>query len=141
MVLFPYSNLPGKAGDIQLSVFNQCTFIGHAGSDAKLLTTSAGRPFLKFRLGVSDYSGKDEDTLWLTVLVWSEKHTETLGNLVKKGALLLVTGRLSIRPYVNAEGLEKTEVEVIAQDVQVLARPKQQSNGLAEKAADEAQAA
>jgi len=141
MVLFPYSNLPGKAGDIQLSVFNQCTFIGHAGSDAKLLTTSASRPFLKFRLGVSDYSGKDEDTLWLTVLVWSEKQTETLGNLVKKGALLLVTGRLSIRPYVNAEGLEKTEVEVIAQDVQVLARPKQQSNGLAEKAADEAQAA
>jgi single-stranded DNA-binding protein len=64
-----------------------------------------------------------------------------LANLVKKGALLLVTGRLSIRPYVNAEGLEKTEVEVIAQDVQVLARPKQQSNGLAEKAADEAQAA
>jgi hypothetical protein len=51
---------------IYVNVFNQCTFIGHAGADAKLLTTSAGKPFLKFRLGVSDYSGKDEDTLWLT---------------------------------------------------------------------------
>jgi single-strand DNA-binding protein len=122
-----------------MSVFNQCTFIGHAGADAKLLTTSAGKPFLKFRLGVSDYSGKDEDTLWLTVLDWSSKHTETLGPLVKKGALLLVSGKLSIRPYVNPEGLEKTEVEVIAQDVQVLARPKQQlTNGQADMPAEEA---
>ena len=127
---------------ILVSVFNQCTFIGHAGSDAKLLTTSAGRPFLKFRLGVSDYSGKDEDTLWLTVLVWSSKQTETLGNLVKKGALVLVAGRLSVRPYVNSEGVEKTEVEVIAQDVQILARPKlTAANGQADKpVSDEAQA-
>jgi single-stranded DNA-binding protein len=127
---------------IYVNVFNQCTFMGHAGSDAKLLTTSTGRPFLKFRLGVSDYSGKDEDTLWLTVLDWSSKHTETLGPLVKKGALLLVSGKLSVRPYVNSEGLEKTEVEVIAQDVQVLARAKQQlTNGQAEIPAEEAQAA
>jgi single-strand DNA-binding protein len=125
-----------------MNVFNQCTFIGHAGSDAKVLTTSAGRQFLKFRLGVSDYSGKDEDTLWLTVLVWTSKQTETLGNLVKKGGLLLVTGRLSVRQYVNSEGLEKTEVEVIAQDVQVLARPKQPgANGNVETASEEAQAA
>ena len=126
-----------------MNVFNQCTFIGHAGSDAKLLTTSASRPFLKFRLGVSDYSGKDEDTLWLTVLVWSGKQTESLGNLVKKGALMLVTGRLSIRPYVNVEGQEKTEVEVIAQDVQVLARPRPQAvNGQADKSvSNETQAA
>ena len=125
-----------------MSVFNQCTFIGHAGADAKLLTTSTSRQFLKFRLGVSDYSGKDEDTLWLTVLVWSTKQTETLGNLVKKGALLLVTGRLSVRPYVNSEGLEKTEVEVIAQDVQVLTRPKQhEPNGQAETVSTETAAA
>jgi len=44
-----------------MSVFNQCTFIGHAGADAKLLTTSAGKQFLKFRTGVSDYSKKEED--------------------------------------------------------------------------------
>jgi single-strand DNA-binding protein len=125
-----------------VNVFNQCTFIGHAGSDAKLLTTSAGRQFLKFRLGVSDYSGKDEDTLWLTVLVWSSKQTETLGNLVKKGALILVAGRLSVRPYVNSEGQEKTEVEVIAQDVQLLAKPKQPAaNGEAQTASEEAAAA
>src|SRR3954453_1803916 len=120
-----------------MHVFNQCTFIGHAGADAKLLTTSSSRQFLKFRLGVSDYSGKDEDTLWLTVLVWDSKQTETLGPLVKKGALLLVTGRLSVRPYVNPEGQEKTEVEVIAQDVQVITRSKQQAaNGQALKSLD-----
>ena len=120
-----------------MNVFNQWTFIGHAGADAKLLTTSASRQFLKFRLGVSDYSGRDEDTLWLTVLVWDSRQTETLGPLVKKGALLLVTGRLSVRPYVNPQGQEKSEVEVIAQDVQVIARPKQQApNGQALRSLD-----
>jgi len=123
---------------ISLSVFNQCTFIGHAGADAKLLTTDAGKQFLKFRLGVSDYSKKEEDTLWLTVLVWSSKQTETLGNLVKKGALLLVSGRLSVRQYLNSESIKGTEVEVIARDVQVLARPKQhEPNGQAQTVSEE----
>jgi hypothetical protein len=34
---------------------------------------------LKFRLAVSDYSGKDEDTLWLTVLVWSSNRPSERG--------------------------------------------------------------
>ena len=104
--------------------FNQCTFIGHVGADAKLLTTGNGKPFLKFRLAVSDISGKDEATLWLTVLVWNGERAEKLAPFVLKGALVLVTGRVSLRPYTTHEGQEKTELELAAQDLQFIAKPK-----------------
>jgi single-stranded DNA-binding protein len=59
---------------------------------------------------VSDYSGKDEDTLWLTVLVWSSKQTETLGNLVKKGALLLVSGSSQSAPMSTVRDRRKPKL-------------------------------
>jgi single-strand DNA-binding protein len=104
--------------------FNQCTFIGHVGTDAKLLTTGEEKSFLKFRLAVSDFSGKEEGTLWLTVLVWNGKRAEKLAQYVRKGALMLVSGRVSLRPYTTHEGLEKTELELAAQDLEFIAKAK-----------------
>ncbi|MBV8475137.1 MAG: single-stranded DNA-binding protein [Acidobacteria bacterium] len=79
--------------------FNQCTFIGHVGADAKLLTTGTEKSFLKFRLAVSDISGKDEATLWLTILVWNGERAVRLAPFVLKGSLVLVTGRISLHAY------------------------------------------
>ena len=104
--------------------FNQYTFIGHVGADAKLLTTGTEKTFLKFRLAVSDISGKDAATLWLTVLVWNGERAEKLAPFVLKGALVLVTGRLTLHPYTTHEGQEKTELELAAQDLQFIAKPK-----------------
>jgi len=104
--------------------FNQCTFIVHVGADAKLLTTGAEKTFLKFRLAVADISGKDAATLWLTVLVWNGERAEKLAPFMLKGALVLVSGRVSLRPYTTPDGQEKTELELSAQDLQFLAKPK-----------------
>ena len=94
------------------------------GTDAKLLTTGNGKPFLKFRLAVSDISGKDEATLWLIVLVWNGERAEKLAPFVVKGALVLVSGRVSLHAYTTHEGQEKTELELAAQDLQFIAKPK-----------------
>ena len=104
--------------------FNQCTFIGHVGADAKLLTTGTEKTFPKFRLAVSDISGKDEATLWLTVLVWNGERAEKLAPFVLKGALVLVSGRISLHAYTTHDGQEKTELELAAQDLQFIAKPK-----------------
>lgn len=104
--------------------FNQCTFIGHVGSDAKLLTTGTGKTFAKFRLAVSDVSGKEEAALWLTVLIWNAERAEKLAPFVLKGALVLVTGRISLRPYTSQDEQEKTELELAAQDLQFILKPK-----------------
>src|SRR5919206_4806602 len=103
-----------------MNSFNQCTFIGHAGSDPKLLTTGKGKSFTRFRLGVSGYQKSEEaaDTLWLTVLVWSEGMAKSVVELIKSGSLVLVSGRLSERTYTDAEGKNRTTLELTADKVE-----------------------
>ena len=105
--------------------FNQCTFIGNAGSDPKLLTTGAGKSFTRFRLAVPGLH-KDEknDTLWLTVLIWQEALAKIATELIATGSLVLVSGRLAERTYTDREGTEKTNLELIADKVELLAKGK-----------------
>jgi len=109
-----------------MNSFNQCTFIGNAGSDPKLLTTGSGKSFARFRLGVSGYHKKEEqsDTLWLTVLVWREELATVVSEYVKTGSLVLVSGRLSQRSYTDGEGQERITLELTAENVELLGKGK-----------------
>src|ERR687885_48032 len=88
--------------------FNQCTFIGNAGSEPKLLTTGNGKSFTRFRLAVPGLH-KDEknDTLWLTVLIWQEALAKIATELIATGSPVLVSARLAERTYTDREGTEK----------------------------------
>ena len=110
-----------------MNSFNQCTFVGHAGSDPKLLTTGSGKTLTKFRLGVSGFHKHEEntDTLWLTVLVWREERAKVVAELIKSGSLVLVSGRLSQRSYADEEGQERITLELTAEKVELLGTGKQ----------------
>jgi len=103
--------------------FNQCTFIGDAESEPKLLKTGNGKSFTRFRLAVPGLH-KDEknDTLWLTVLIWQEALAKIATELIATGSLVLVSGRLAERTYTDREGREKTNLELIADKVELLAK-------------------
>jgi len=49
----------------------------------------------------SVHKQEKSDTLWLTVLVWSELLAKVVANLVTTGSLVLVSGRLSERIYMH----------------------------------------
>jgi single-strand DNA-binding protein len=109
-----------------MNSFNQCTFIGHAGSDPKLLTTGSGKSFARFRLAVSSIHKQEQpDTLWLTVLIWSEALAKVVADLVTTGSLVLVSGRLSQRSYTDGQGAERTTLELTADKVELLGKAKQ----------------
>jgi len=120
-----------------MRTFNQCTFIGHTGSDPKLLTASNGKSFTRFRLGVSNL-GKEEqnDTLWLTVLIWREDLAKTVSDLVRTGSLVLASGRLSVRLYTDKNSAERTNIELIAEKVELLEKGKQEQPTAQTQAAD-----
>jgi single-strand DNA-binding protein len=109
-----------------MNSFNQCTFVGHAGSDPKLLTTGSGKSFARFRLGVSGV-GKPEkaETLWLTVLVWREELAKVVSELVTTGSLVLVSGRLFERAYTDGQGHKRTNLELTADKMELLGKGKQ----------------
>jgi single-strand DNA-binding protein len=109
--------------------FNQCTFIGNTGSAPKLLTTGSGKTFTKFRLAVHGYAKEEtEEPLWLTVLVWREEKAKTVAELVKKGALVLVSGRLAERTYTDTDNVLRRDLELTAEKIELLASPKQEQN-------------
>src|SRR4051812_25221069 len=99
-----------------MNTFNQCLFVGHAGSTPKLLTTGSGKSFTRFRLAVSETrKGEGTDgTLWLTVLVWPEALAKVVVERVKSGSLVLVSGRIAERQYTDGKGFERTTLELAA---------------------------
>src|SRR5512135_887268 len=101
--------------------FNQVTFIGNTGMDAELHTSQEGTSVTRFRLAVKTDFHKEskEPPMWLTVIAFGKLATQ-VSEVVKKGALVLVSGRLSVRPYTDKNNAEKQAVEVIANTVQVL---------------------
>ncbi len=100
--------------------FNLCTFIGNTGTGAELHTTEDGNSVARFRLAVTtDFKDREAEPMWLTIIAFG-KLAAQVSELVKKGSLVLASGRLSVRSYTDKQGIEKTAVEVIAQNVQVL---------------------
>jgi single-strand DNA-binding protein len=109
--------------------FNQCTFIGNTGSAPKLLTTGRGKVFARFRLAVHGYPKEEtQEPLWLTVLIWREDVAKTIAEILKKGALVLVSGRLAERTYTDNDNVLRRELELSAEKVEILASPKQELN-------------
>jgi single-strand DNA-binding protein len=105
--------------------FNQCTFIGSAGSDPKLLTTGAGKSFTRFRLAVPGlHKDVKNDILWLAVLIWQEALAKIATDIIATGSLVLVSGRLAERIYTDRDGAEKRYLELIADKAELLAKSK-----------------
>ena len=114
--------------------YNHCIFVGRVGVDPQLRETNEGVSYCRFRLAVDQ--GKEEP-LWLSVVAWRTLATQT-EKYVKKGSLVLVSGRLSVDIYTDKENRKQTSVEIVALDVRFLdQKPKTGTEGQAEQPSTE----
>lgn len=108
-----------------ITSFNLVTFIGNVGDQAELRKTPAAISVTDFSLAVDTYTGKDADgnptdtAMWLKVVCWRDL-AEQVSKIVKKGSLVLVSGKLAIREYTDKENIKRTKVEVVASTVLAL---------------------
>ena len=95
---------------------NTITVIGNVGQEPELKYTASGKPIAKF--SVADTRGKDDQkqTQWHRVTVFDEQ-AEVVVEQVRKGARVLVTGRLQIDKYTDKDGQERTSYDIVADDV------------------------
>jgi len=105
-------------------MLNKIMLIGNLGRDPELSVTSDGTPVTKFSLAVNrttkTQSGeKKEETEWFNIVTWRQL-AETCERYLHKGSKVYIEGRLTQRKYTDKNGLERTAVEVIANDVQFL---------------------
>lgn len=103
---------------------NKIQIIGHLGRDPEMRYTPGGTPVTNFSVAVSrrrrspDGQTMDE-TDWFRVECW-ERLAEIADQYLKKGSRVYVEGRLRVRKYTGNDGIERTAVEIVANDLLML---------------------
>src|SRR5439155_26391719 len=113
-------------------MLNKIMLIGNLGRDPELNVRSDGTPVTKLRLAVSrkytTSSGeKREETEWFNIVAWRQL-AERCERYLHKGSKIYIEGSLRQRKYTDREGVQRTSVEVIANDMEMLT-PKSASSG------------
>ena len=110
-----------------MSSINRITVTGRLTRDPELRTTTTGKQVASFGVAVekrfkpTDPNEKDAD--FFNVTAWGQT-AEFISNYGGKGRMVGVDGRLQSRKYTNKDGIEVNAVEIVAENVILLDRPK-----------------
>lgn len=102
---------------------NRVVLIGRLTKDPELRFTPDGTPVTTLRLAVSRPTSKEGQpgADFFNVVVW-RKLAELCSEYLGKGRLVAVEGRLRRREWKTAEGQPRSDVEVVATNIQFLDR-------------------
>jgi single-strand DNA-binding protein len=105
-------------------MLNKIMLIGNLGRDPELNVTQEGTPVTKFSLAVSrntktSTGERKEETEWFNIVAWRQL-AETCERYLHKGSKVYIEGRLQTRKYTDRNGVERTSIEVVASDMEML---------------------
>ncbi len=118
-----------------MASLNKIMIIGNAGRDPELRMTPNGKPVASFSVAVNRvYTGSEggerkEETEWFNIVAW-QRLAELAQQLIQKGRLVYVEGRLQTRKWQDREGQERTSVEIVANDFRVLDSRRDREGGM-----------
>ena len=101
---------------------NKVFFIGNLTRDPELRETPSGVAMCRFALAVSrPYSSQDGErqTDFFNCTAWRAM-AESIARFTKKGKKVCVVGSIQLRNYEDNQGVKRTAVDIIAQDVEFL---------------------
>lgn len=107
---------------------NKVMIIGNLGADPEMRYTPSGSAVTNFRVAVNrTRRGQDgnniDETEWFRIVAWDSpgrKLAEICNEYLRKGSKVYVEGRLQSRKYTDKDGIERTSVEIVANDMQML---------------------
>jgi len=108
--------------------FNKAFIMGNLTRDPELRYLPNGTAVTTFTIASNRVytlpSGeKKEEATFMRVVVWGRR-AETCGEYLAKGSSAFVEGRLQSRTWEGQDGQKKSTVEIVADNVQFLGRPK-----------------
>lgn len=101
---------------------NKVFLIGNLTRDPERTETSSGVVVCRFSIAVNrNYSGSDGErkTDFFNITAWRGLG-ENVARYAKKGNKVAVTGSIELRNYEDAQGVKRTSVDIVAQDVEFL---------------------
>jgi single-strand DNA-binding protein len=113
-----------------IQAMNKIMLIGNLGRDPEMSYTTAGKAVTRFSLAVNRNTKtatgeRQEETEWFNITFF-DRLAEVSNQYLKKGNKVYVEGRLTTRKYTDKSGIERTAVDVIGSDMEMLT-PKGQS--------------
>lgn len=108
---------------------NNVVVVGRAGKDPELKYFDSGSVKASFTLAVNRPTSKEnKETDWFNVDVWA-RSAEFVGEYLKKGREVAVSGRLAVRSYQDNAGNNREFLSITASDVQLLGSRRDNQDG------------
>jgi single-strand DNA-binding protein len=103
---------------------NKVMIIGNLGRDPEMRYTPSGKPVTTFSVATNhvwvDTTGqKHSETEWFNVVCWNSL-AEICKDHLSKGDRVYVEGRLQTRHWEDADGNQRTSVEIVASEMMIL---------------------
>jgi single-strand DNA-binding protein len=106
---------------------NRVVLIGRLTRDPELRTTSTGKNVVEFSIAVNKrikpQEGADAD--FFRIKAWGQT-SDYVNNYISKGRLVGVDGRLETRKWTDQNGANRETIEIVADNVNALDRPREE---------------
>lgn len=122
---------------------NKVILIGNLTRDPELSETNSGIAVCRFGLAVNrQYASSDgeRETDFFQVTAWRGTG-ENVARYCKKGHKVAVVGSIQMRSYEDREGVKRTAVDIVAQDVEFLTQRARDDDGQYDESAPRRQGA
>lgn len=116
---------------------NRVVLIGRLTRDPELRTTTTGKSVCDFSIAVNKKIKPQDgssDADFFRVTAWGST-AEYVANYLHKGRMVAVDGRLQSRKYTTSDGQNREVVEVVAENVNALDRPRDDHGGASDAGA------
>ena len=123
-------------------MFNKAILVGRLCNDPELRYTPSGVAVANFRLAVDRQFTNpqgERETDFIDIVAWRQD-AEFAANYLTKGRLVLIDGRIQVRNWTTQDGQRRRNVEVVADRVRGLDRPREGQAGAGAGAATEGEA-
>jgi single-strand DNA-binding protein len=110
---------------------NRVVLVGRLTRDPELRTTTTGKSVCSFTIAVNKRSKPTDgspDADFFNVTAW-DRTADFVTNYLTKGRLVAVDGRLQSRKYTTNDGQNREVVEIVAENIQGLDRPRDDQAG------------
>ena len=96
---------------------NKVTLSGNLTRDPEVRYTQGGKAYARGSIAVNHARSKNSSTDFYNFVAW-DKTAEFLAKYFKKGARILIEGRLQTSKYTNKDGVEVTSVDIVIENAE-----------------------
>ena len=100
-------------------MINQCNFIGRLGADPEQRFTQDGTAVVNGTLACSEKYKDKEHTEWVRYVAFG-RLAEIMGEYLKKGALIFISGKMQTRQWDDNNGNKRYTTEIVVRDMKML---------------------